>query len=60
VTIRAIRDLNLGMPQTNDDPPAIGIIGGSGLYQMEELRETAEHKIDTRLDRLRTCLSVEN
>jgi 5'-methylthioadenosine phosphorylase len=34
------------MSQTND-PPAIGIIGGSGLYQMEELRDTAEHKIDT-------------
>src|SRR2546422_6387541 len=31
----------------NDEPPAIGIIGGSGLYQMEELRDTTEHKIDT-------------
>src|SRR5438874_332703 len=30
-----------------DDTPAIGIIGGSGLYQMEELRDTTEHKIDT-------------
>src|SRR5947207_10498858 len=29
------------------DIPAIGIIGGSGLYEMEELRDTAEHKIDT-------------
>ena len=47
MTIRAIRVLNLGMSQTNDDPPAIGIIGGSGLYQMEELRDTTEHKIDT-------------
>jgi 5'-methylthioadenosine phosphorylase len=27
--------------------PAIGVIGGSGLYQMEELREATEHKIDT-------------
>jgi 5'-methylthioadenosine phosphorylase len=27
--------------------PAIGVIGGSGLYQMEELAEPAEHKIDT-------------
>jgi 5'-methylthioadenosine phosphorylase len=27
--------------------PAIGIIGGSGLYQIEELRDTTEHKIDT-------------
>jgi 5'-methylthioadenosine phosphorylase len=35
------------MPQTNDHPPAIGIIGGSGLYQMEELRDPTEHKIET-------------
>lgn len=27
--------------------PAIGVIGGSGLYQMEGLREATEHKIDT-------------
>ena len=27
--------------------PAIGIIGGSGLYQMEDLRDASEHKIDT-------------
>ena len=26
---------------------AIGIIGGSGLYQMEQLRDATEHKIDT-------------
>jgi 5'-methylthioadenosine phosphorylase len=26
---------------------AIGIIGGSGLYQMQELRDATEHKIDT-------------
>src|SRR6516162_8502302 len=31
----------------NKDVPAIGIIGGSGLYQMEDLRDTTEHKIDT-------------
>ena len=31
----------------NEDIPAIGIIGGSGLYQMEELRDATEHKIDT-------------
>ncbi len=31
----------------NKPPPAIGIIGGSGLYQMEELRDATEHKIDT-------------
>jgi 5'-methylthioadenosine phosphorylase len=30
-----------------NDVPAIGVIGGSGLYQMEELREPTEHKIDT-------------
>ena len=29
------------------EAPAIGIIGGSGLYQMEEVREPTEHKIDT-------------
>jgi 5'-methylthioadenosine phosphorylase len=27
--------------------PAIGIIGGSGLYQMEELRDATEHTVDT-------------
>lgn len=27
--------------------PAIGIIGGSGLYQIEQLRDATEHKIDT-------------
>src|SRR5438046_4688302 len=31
----------------NNEPPAIGVIGGSGLYQMEELRDATEHKIDT-------------
>jgi 5'-methylthioadenosine phosphorylase len=30
-----------------DELPAIGIIGGSGLYQMEELRDATEHQIDT-------------
>jgi 5'-methylthioadenosine phosphorylase len=30
-----------------NDTPAIGIIGGSGLYQMEELRDATEHKIET-------------
>src|ERR1700758_3250077 len=29
------------------DAPAIGIIGGSGLYQREQLRDATEHKIDT-------------
>src|SRR5256885_8191203 len=31
----------------NDQVPAIGVIGGSGLYQMEELRDVTERKIDT-------------
>jgi 5'-methylthioadenosine phosphorylase len=31
----------------NDDTPAIGIIGGSGLYQMQELRDATERKIGT-------------
>ena len=30
-----------------DDTPAIGIIGGSGLYQMEEVLNPTEHKVDT-------------
>jgi 5'-methylthioadenosine phosphorylase len=30
-----------------NDVPAIGVIGGSGLYQMEGLRDTTEHKIET-------------
>jgi 5'-methylthioadenosine phosphorylase len=31
----------------NEQIPAIGIIGGSGLYQMEELRDASGHSIDT-------------
>jgi 5'-methylthioadenosine phosphorylase len=31
----------------NEQAPAIGVIGGSGLYQMEELRNATEHKVDT-------------
>jgi 5'-methylthioadenosine phosphorylase len=30
-----------------NETPAIGIIGGSGLYQMDELRDATEHKINT-------------
>jgi 5'-methylthioadenosine phosphorylase len=30
-----------------DETPAIGIIGGSGLYQMNEVRDPTEHPIDT-------------
>src|SRR5215813_1280332 len=39
--------LNLSMPAKQNEAPAIGIIGGSGLYQIEELRETTEHNVDT-------------
>jgi 5'-methylthioadenosine phosphorylase len=39
--------LNPGVPIVKNERPAIGIIGGSGLYQMEELRDAIEHKIDT-------------
>jgi 5'-methylthioadenosine phosphorylase len=35
------------MPSRKNEPPAIGIIGGSGLYQIEELRDTSELKVDT-------------
>src|ERR687892_2082987 len=30
-----------------NEPPAIGVIGGSGLYEMAELREPTEHQIET-------------
>ncbi|MEP6602490.1 MAG: S-methyl-5'-thioadenosine phosphorylase [Spartobacteria bacterium] len=31
----------------SNEVPAIGIIGGSGLYHMEGVRDATEHKIDT-------------
>src|SRR5512133_4042456 len=31
----------------NEQAPAIGVIGGSGLYQIEELRDTSELNVDT-------------
>jgi 5'-methylthioadenosine phosphorylase len=31
----------------NGEVPAIGIIGGSGLYAMDELRNATEHKVET-------------
>jgi 5'-methylthioadenosine phosphorylase len=31
----------------NNEIPAIGIIGGSGLYQVEQLRDPTEHRVDT-------------
>ena len=30
-----------------NESPAVGIIGGSGLYQLEKLRDPTEHEIDT-------------
>src|SRR5882724_7030663 len=47
VTIRVSRVLNRGMPTIKDEAPAIGIIGGSGLYQIEELRDATELKVQT-------------
>src|SRR5262249_39641548 len=38
---------NLVFPPMMNEPPAIGIIGGSGLYQIEELRDASEHIIET-------------
>jgi 5'-methylthioadenosine phosphorylase len=35
------------MPARKNEAPAIGIIGGSGLYQIEELRDARELNIDT-------------
>src|SRR5207245_1407965 len=35
------------MAEMKEGIQAIGIIGGSGLYQMEELRDATEHTIDT-------------
>src|SRR5882724_8055506 len=39
--------LNRDVSGMKNQPPAIGIIGGSGLYQMEEVRAATEHKIET-------------
>src|SRR5689334_11850488 len=44
---RSFFGLNRGMSSGKDDAPAIGIIGGSGLYEIEELRDTSELKVDT-------------
>ena len=30
-----------------EQTPAIGVIGGSGLYQMEEVQDVTEHKVNT-------------
>src|SRR5881296_1916821 len=35
------------MPIAKNEAPAIGIIGGSGLYQMEQLRNATEQTIET-------------
>jgi 5'-methylthioadenosine phosphorylase len=39
--------LILDMPTSKNAPPAIGIIGGSGLYQIDELRDPTEHSVST-------------
>ena len=39
--------LDLIEVRMKDEFPAIGIIGGSGLYQMEELLDATEHQINT-------------
>src|SRR5438445_12225306 len=31
----------------SDQVPAIAVIGGSGLYEIEELRDATEHNVDT-------------
>src|SRR5438309_3277081 len=31
----------------SEDIPAIGVIGGSGLYQMEEVQDVTEHQVNT-------------
>jgi 5'-methylthioadenosine phosphorylase len=35
------------MPARKDEAPAIGIIGGSGLYQIQELHDASELNVDT-------------
>jgi 5'-methylthioadenosine phosphorylase len=35
------------MPAKQNEAPAIGIIGGSGLYQLDELHEIREHNVNT-------------
>src|SRR6476660_6078131 len=35
------------MPAKKNEPPAIGIIGGSGLYHIEGLSDTSELNVDT-------------
>ncbi len=35
------------MPAKENDVPAIGIIGGSGLYQIDEFPDISEHNVDT-------------
>jgi 5'-methylthioadenosine phosphorylase len=44
---RTVFGLNAEMPVTKNDVAAIGVIGGSGLYEMEELRDTTQHDVNT-------------
>src|SRR5437763_499277 len=41
------RSFRLNARRMKNNAPVIGIIGGSGLYQMEQLRDATEHKIET-------------
>jgi 5'-methylthioadenosine phosphorylase len=42
-----LRSFGLNRGAMAEGTPGIGIIGGSGLYQMDELRDATEHKIET-------------
>ena len=47
ISFSTCRSFRFNDARMKKDSPAIGIIGGSGLYQMEQLRDATEHKIDT-------------
>lgn len=38
---------NSPIPQSPNSPPRIGVIGGSGLYQMDGLTDVEEHRVAT-------------
>jgi 5'-methylthioadenosine phosphorylase len=45
--ITEIFRINSNMPATENESTAIGIIGGSGLYQIDELRDATERAVNT-------------
>src|SRR5438105_15919971 len=47
IRLPSCRSFRLNARRMKESAPAIGIIGGSGLYQMEQLRDATEHKIET-------------